>query len=304
MAHRVVSLAGEGGSGSSPRRVPRTAMPPLPRSSRSSSAVRPPVPSGAASSLRPPAPSRVPSSLRPPVPSRVPSSLRPPVPSRVIAKPAGGDLATALEMSFPRPEPKLVVPIVAPLGAHPFFTRTGPSPLPGPAPLADGVPARDRLLPTFTREIIPPAVQVSHDTSSSPSAVRPRPRGRWTDFLIDHARALEVLGFAVAWILTAGAAAVVVGHVLEHSEMPAVVWLPTSSQSASSDATSCASPSQPPEVAVDSLPPATSCESPRAVASPARISPPHRGSGLPVRRAPAPSAGPKTLADWMRDAVR
>ncbi|HSY21562.1 MAG TPA: hypothetical protein VK841_05585 [Polyangiaceae bacterium] len=214
-----------------------------------------------------------------------------------------GDRETSRDLSFPRPEPKLVVPITSPSAAHPFFSRPGPSPVPGPAPFSDGASSRDRVLPTFTREILPPARAV-HDPSSARSTVRPRPRPRWTDFLIANARTLEVLGFVIAWILTVGAAAVVVGHVLARSEMPAVVWLSSGAPAAPSDAT-CSPPGQPPEVAVDSLPPATTCEAPRAGASPApaRTSPARRAAVYPMRRVPAPSE-PKTLGDWMRDAVR
>src|SRR6202000_518251 len=111
------------------------------------------------------------------------------------------------------------------------------SPAPGPVPFADGPTSRDRVLPTFTREILPPPAEPLHDASSAPSAVRPRPRRRWTDFLIDNARALEVMGFVVAWVLTVGAAAVVVGHVLARSEMPAVVWLSSAPPVAPSGAT-------------------------------------------------------------------
>ena len=212
------------------------------------------------------------------------------------------DRETSRDLSFPRPEPKLVVPITAPSPGHPFFSRPGPSPVPGPAPFSDGATSRDRVLPTFTREILPPARGTAHDALSARSTVRPRPRPRWTDFLIDNARTLEVLGFVVAWILTVGAAAVVVGHVLARSEMPAVVWLSSGAPAAPSDAT-CSTTTQPPEVAVDSLPPATTCEAPRAGASPARMSPPRRATAYPTRRVPSPSE-PKTLGDWMRDAVR
>jgi hypothetical protein len=215
------------------------------------------------------------------------------------------DRETSRDLSFPRPEPKLVVPIIGPSPAHPFFSRPGPSPAPGPAPTSEGARARDRVLPTFTREILAPAAEAAHDASSAPSAVRPRPRRRWTDFMVDNARTLEVLGFVVAWILTVGAAAVVVGHVLARSEMPAVVWLTSGAPAAPSDAT-CSTPGQPPEVPVDSLPPATTCEAPRGATSPARTSVPRRAAAYPARRMPTSNAstGPKSLGDWMRDAVR
>ena len=334
MAHRVVSLAGadraDGESESSPRRAART-TPPLPRSSRPSSVLRTPVPSRVAGPLRTPAPVRAATAMRTPAPSRAPTVLRTPAPSRAttaLRTPgpsrapvssraparaaaasqapaeqayADDDLEASFGFSLPRPEPKLVVPIIGPSAAHPIFTRPAPSPAPALPPIPDAPTAR--VLPTFTREILPANLEAVHEASSTPSAIRPRPRRRWADFFVDRARTLEVLGFVVAWVLTVGAAAVVVGHVLEHSEMPAVVWLPTATPAAPSNA-SCSSTGQPPEVAVDSLPPATTCEAPRgpAAAAPARTPAPRRAA-YPAQRAPAPT-GAKTLGDWMRDAVR
>jgi hypothetical protein len=146
---------------------------------------------------------------------------------------------------------------------------------------------------------------------------------------------MDVFGFALAWVMTTAAGALVFGHVMARSQPPLVVQVPEVSHSAAlpsdSQQVSCPKSSwEPPVVPVADLP-----EAPQAHSWPQRIlasndvapAPVARPVQETVRRAPAspkawaaavrhvrftgptePSgskakASPKTLEEWMRASV-
>jgi hypothetical protein len=227
--------------------------------------------------------------------------LPPPLPKRA---PPGAPAFPPVA-SFPRPIPQLVLPIVAPASPHSFSERsaTQRSPLPpltAPAPL--------RVAPqSFRPEILPPYFA----SPPSPFALLAHFRLRQPS-----SRLLDVFGFALAWLLTVGAAGTVVGHVIARSQLPAVVWLPFNPTAGTPAAApvSCTQPWQP-VIAVSDLPRAVGsrgfygpAQRPPATAIRQQARASDVGQG-PASEAPAPTRPTKaaetrkTLGDWMHDAV-
>jgi hypothetical protein len=235
----------------------------------------------------------------------------PPLPKR--AAPRGSEPPG--DVSFPRPRPRLVLPIVAPWPAHsaPGRSAVPRSPLP-PLP----VPPAPRLAPPSLRhEILPPHVP-SPSSQPAPSRRLVFPRLRlW----LPSSHLPDVLGFALAWLLTVGAAAIVAGHVIARSQLPAVVWLPFNPAAGTPPSTqvSCPQSWEPPVMAVSDLPVAGSTRGAvsRGFYAPAQrplisARPPTRSSSGGETSAPDPPAatrhtkateGAKSLGDWMREAV-
>lgn len=149
---------------------------------------------------------------------------------------------------------------------------------------------------------------------------------------------MDVFGFALAWVMTTAAGALVFGHVMARSQPPLVVHVPDASHPADASEpqqVSCPKSSwEPPVIAVGDLPEAPQAHSwqQRALASndvaPAPVARPVHPVQETVRRAPPspkawaggavrhgrfagptePSASkakasPKTLEEWMRASV-
>ncbi len=240
----------------------------------------------------------------------------PPLPKR--GAPRGSK--PPIDVAFPRARPHLVVPIVAPPLAHsvPGRSAVARSPLP-PLP----VPPPPRFAPPPLRhEILPPELP---SLSSPPAASPPVPSLRWLiprlRLWLPSSHLPDALGFAVAWLLTVGAAAIVAGHAIARSELPAVVWLPFNPAAGTPPSTqvSCPQSWEPPVMAVSDLPVAGSTRGAvsRGYYAPAQRplistrTPPRSSSGGETSAPEAPAAtrrtrgadGAKSLGDWMRQAV-
>lgn len=224
----------------------------------------------------------------------------------------GSMVSDVVELSRRRPVPQLLLPIVGP----PPVVRQAPEsalPIPNDAALARGLVAG--LPPSVPT---PPA---AFERSVASTVVR-------------ESLTMDVLGFALAWVMTTAAGSLVIGHVMARSQPPVVVHLPDRAQAqaieASGAAPSCPRSSwEPPVVAAADLPAAPQSRSwpqrtvpsnePAPAPQPARLAqdtvrhaapPPKAWSAARARfvGAPGPSAAkaksvPKTLVDWMRASV-
>jgi hypothetical protein len=186
------------------------------------------------------------------------------------------EMSGAIEPSFAAPTPLLLsrvepasaaqasarlTPAIAPPAFAPVFRSRAPAPLTLPTPPA-----------AFERPVLPPTAS------------------RFTD----------VLGLAFAWIVTAGAGAVIAGHMMARSQPPLIVRVPFATAamvapSAPPAAPSCPKSWEPPLVAVTDLPVA-----PRAVAPHAAVIPASAPLPPPAEDAAAQSIPVKTWASLKR----
>jgi len=239
---------------------------------------------------------------------------------------SASDFSDVVELSRRPPVPQLLLPIVGP---PPSLPRTIPSPphvLPLPPQEAARAPAR------------PPGLAPALSASTPPGAFErsiASPPAR-------ESAAMDAFGFALAWVMTTAAGALVCGHVMARSQPPVVVHVPdvsrtTAEASEPPSSSSCPKSSwEPPLVAVGDLPaaPQSRAWAQRAVVSndvaTAAVARPSRAPQEPlvVRQSTAqtkawpvpaarharfagpsaPSAGkakasPRTLEEWMRASV-
>lgn len=237
----------------------------------------------------------------------------------------GPDFSDVVELSRRRPVPQLLLPIVGP--------AVTPQTLPPPPPSAMPRPSQD----------IAAAAPPDAGLVRSPSVVLTTPSAAFERSVVAaparESLAMDVFGFALAWVMTTAAGSLVFGHVMARSQPPVVVQVPDVARAAvdtPEPQVSCPKSSwEPPLVAVSDLPAAPQShwlpqralavsDAPAApIARPARQPqqdtvrhppPPSKVlAAAPVRRgrfsgAPAQSAGkaktsPKTLEEWMRAAV-
>ncbi len=220
----------------------------------------------------------------------------------------------SLEVSFARPMPQLVVPIIAPTAAHPFFSRASADEIPTlarrakaaavtkitPAPkivpaanltsaMKFGPVANVALAPnvvpppnamqdaaprTGVRKVAapiilpPPAVPaLTLSFSKAPARLAISQLGVWWRSLVrlGESRVTEVMGFALAWIMTTSAGALVAGFMFTPRPPPVVLQIPFAAGGLSTIAyPSCPRPAAPPVIAVNDLP----------IARPAPVAPP------------------------------
>ncbi len=243
----------------------------------------------------------------------------PPLPTQRAA----AEKTDVIDLSRRRPTPQLLLPISAPVPRSQIAMRgTGPSVVRDDAGRSFSL----SLAPSLAQDLSGPgagAVRVAPwqaSQNNAPVAIaRTIPR--------QESRAGDVLGFALAWLMTTGAAAVVAGHMIARSQSPLVVrvpMMPSSSSTLESAApSSCPKSWEPPTMAVNDLPmmpQAHAVEGDKNANRPLATKPreeaprPKAWAAL-TRRARAAEVGmvspptkakgsPKSLEDWMRASVQ
>jgi hypothetical protein len=242
----------------------------------------------------------------------------PPLPAKRLA---AAEQTDVIDLSRRRPTPRLLLPISASIPRPPVAMRDTVPP-----------PVRDDSARQFSLSLAPSLAQELSGLGAASLRVAPWQAGQnnapaaiGRAIPRHESRAGDVLGFALAWLMTTGAAAVVAGHMIARSQSPLVVrvpMMPSSSTPESTAPSSCPKSWEPPTMAVNDLPmmpqghavegdknanrplaakPREEAPRPKAWASLT-----HRTRAAEVAMvSPTKAKGsPKSLEDWMRASVQ